>query len=168
MAAKIVLFTENDGTGLKSVLMKNEASLKSHYNSAVVDKGQWIAYRFPGYNPGCWGKDNVQILTQGNSGAIDFKFPPASIRKVNSFGSEGVTVYQHNDYCGREEPLSDSAAHINVGGASSIIISGGRWKLFTQPEFAGPFRTLGPDNYSTPEAMGFPNDNLRSIENDDQ
>ncbi len=164
MAARIVLYTQTDAAGLKSVLMENDANLTSSYLSAVVDKGQWIAYRYPDYNPSSWGSDNVQLLTQGDSGAIDFKFPPASIRKVESFGSEGVTVYQHNDYCGKEQPLSDSAAHINVGGASSIIISGGRWKLFTQPEYAGPFRTLGPDNYPTPDAMGFPNDSLRSIE----
>ncbi len=126
MAAKIVLYTQMDAAGVKCVLMENDANLTRSYHSAVVDKGQWIAYRCPGYdpNPSSWGSDNVQLLTQGDSGAINFKFRPASIRKVESFGSEGVTVYQHNDYCGREEPLSDSAAHINVGGASSIIISG--------------------------------------------
>ncbi len=47
MAAKIVLYTQRDAAGLKSVLMENDANLTSSYLSAVVDKGQWIAYRYP-------------------------------------------------------------------------------------------------------------------------
>ncbi len=166
MAAKVVLYSGKDGSGLKNILMENDRDLKATgtFLSAVVDKGQWIAYRPTDYSPSAGGSDKMQMLTQGVSGAVNIKFAPGSIRKVQSFGSEGVTVYQHVDYCGREQHISSSATEIDVGGASSIIISGGRYTLYTKPHFGGQSLTLEPGLYPTPQAMGFPNDSLCSIQ----
>ncbi len=166
MAAKVVLYSGKDGSGLSNILMENDRDLKATgtFLSAHVDKGQWIAYRQADYNPQSWGSDNMQMLTQGVSGAVNLKFGPGSIRRVQSFGSEGVTVYEHNDYCGREQHISSSATEVDVGGASSIIISGGRYTLYTKPHFGGQSLTLEPGLYPTPQAMGFPNDTLGSIQ----
>ncbi len=106
----------------------------------------------------------MQLLTQGVSGAVNLKFGPRSIRRVQSISSEGVTVYQNNDYCGREQHISSSATEVDIGGASSIIISDGRWTLYTKPHLGGQSLTLEPGLYPSPEAMGFPNDSLGSVQ----
>ena len=63
MAAIARLFTSD---GSSTTVMTNHPDLKKlgSYNSALVDKGQWIAYTQAQYNPSTWGPDKSQILAQ--------------------------------------------------------------------------------------------------------
>ena len=65
-----------------------------------------------------------------------------------------IIVYRNKDYCGKELPVYDTINKIDIGGASSMIISGGCWKLYTQPNVEGPSYTIGPGFYPTPLSMG--------------
>ena len=162
MAAKVQLFGAGD---LSITCTEDEPDVlkQGTFNSALVDKGQWIVYTKCDYNPDSWGPGECQVLTP-DQGKQEIPFNVASIRRVEPFGSEGMTVYKHNDYCGEKKECRESLARFNVGGVSSMIISGGNWKIYTEPDFEGAGVIRGPGKYPNHDAMGFPNDVLQSIE----
>lgn len=162
MAAKIQLFTSGGASVTRKIDDPN-VSEDGQFTSAKVDKGQWITYNSRNYNPSTWGPDSSQILEEGE-GTEQLKFSPASLRVVRTFASEGVTVYKHNDYCGPKLECYSQNPSFDIGGVSSMIISGGRWKLYIKPNFDGAAIVQGPGVYPNPQTMGIPNNTLASIE----
>ena len=72
-------------------------------------------------------------------------------------------MYQHVDYGGWELSTYESLTPVTQG-ASSVIIGGAVWKLFKKIDYDGSHSTRDPGQYPTPNAMGLPNDTLKSIE----
>ena len=133
------------------------------FTSAKVEEGKCITYTQTNYNQSTWGPNTSQVLTEGE-GKANLNFAPKSVRFLKSFGEEGVTLYKHSDYCGQQLTIYESTPNIDIGGVSSIIISGGRWKLYAKPNFDGASVTRGPGEYPNSGVMGFPNDSLQSME----
>ena len=163
MAQTIVLY--NDDLSLSLVLTDDKADLSQAgfvIKKAQVMSGQWIVYSNAQFNPMSNGKS--QLLTEGPQGIITLDFLATSCRHVPTFSAHfGVSIYQHGLFGGRVQEVYDSAASIDVGGASSIIVSGGNWKMFLKPNFVGASKGIGPGLYPSLPAMGFPNDKLQSI-----
>ena len=161
MAAKIILYTKDNLSVTKKAEDPNLLE-DGKFVRAKVEQGQWILYTEYYYNPDTWGPNSSQVLTEGE-GVTALNFTPTSLRPVETFGTDGVTLYKHNDYCGQDVATYKDIMCIQIGGVSSMIISGASWKLYTKPYLDGASATRGPGKYANPDEMGFPNDKLKSI-----
>lgn len=132
---------------------------------AECRKGQCIIYTYENYNADDQTPRTIKTLLPG-SGKTSIGFTPRSVRSVPTFGSEGATLYQHNNYSGLQIPVFGQDANLKFG-VSSMIISAGRWQLYTKDNFVGSFQVKGPGEYPDPQSMGVPNDQLKSIKLDD-
>lgn len=157
-----VTFWTSQGLNVQRKVDDSNLGEDGTFTSAKVEKGKCITYTKINYNESTWGPDTSQVLTEGE-GKVNLNFAPKSVRFVKPFGEEGVTLYRHNDYCGQQLTTYDSTPNIDIGGVSSMIISGGRWKLYPKPGYDGASVTKGPGEYPNPGAMGLPNDSLQSI-----
>ena len=165
--ADIILYTPSD---LDTPIRSDDPNIAADkYESAVVNDGQWIVYDAPNYGPK-GGTTKSQVLTKA-SGRQRLAFSNVrSIRRVNTFESDGVVVYEHPNYCGDQEAIYSSVGQLNLG-VSSMIVSGGRWELYTKENFEHVQKRmpveLGIGKYANPEEMGFPGDKLKSIRKHD-
>lgn len=126
--AEIVLYTAG---GLQQTIVEDNPDLKSlgAFVAADCRIGEWVTYSQTDYNPDGTAAPS-QVLTQG-SGKVTLKFSAASARKVHTFGHEGVTVYQRYNYGGKSKQILEEKPSIQIGGETSMIISGGHWEVFT-------------------------------------
>ena len=131
------------------------------YTWAQVVKGQWVLYTNTDYNPKTQGSS--QVIVEGE-GKAPLSFVPKSLRSVKTFNQEGVTLSEHIYYGGQEQSCYSDTSTVLGGQSSSMIVSGAVWKLYRKPNYDGSQVTRGPGQYPTPNAMGVPNDTLKSIQ----
>ena len=149
-----------DKNGLSEEITSDTPNLGADFVTADCRKGQCIIYEIADYDP-CSTNYKYQILQEGQ-GVVALNFTPRSIRRVVTFGTEGVTLYEHNGFGGKALVVPDHIFDITFG-VSSMIISGGRWELYTKPDSQGLHITKEAGKYPTPGDVGFPNDQLKSI-----
>ena len=140
----------------------DKSTLPDGLEEIQVNAGQWIVYNEACYG-GPAGKSQVYTAPTGREELT--QFPPASIREVPTHKSRAVMLYEHVNFGGKQMKISDDDPNVQSSGIefSSIIVSGGNWRLFEEKDFQGLGRNLAEGLYATPSEMGIPNDTLKSI-----
>ena len=157
---EVVFYTESNLTETITSDKPNLLSLGT-FVKADCRKGQAIIYKEIDYNSIDSTPRESQVLEQG-AGLITLRFPAASIRRVATFETEGVVLYQHAKYGGIAETVPDQQTNIKFG-VSSMIISGGKWELYTKSDFVGPHATKDSGKYPNPGDLQIGNDTMKSI-----
>ena len=161
---EIVFYTKG-GLTLRVTSDTPNLSSLGDFVKADCRKGQAIVYNKTSYNPSSTAIEKSQVLEQGH-GVVTLDFPAASVRRVDTFLTEGVVLYEHYRYGGRAETVPDQKLDISFG-VSAMIISGGRWELFAKPDFVGPFITLSAGQYPDRGDIIIGNDTMKSIKRAD-
>ena len=81
-----------------------------------------------------------------------------------------ITLYEHADFKGREVTLQNSTPDLRQVNefndiSSSVVVSGGQWKLWEHVNYKGKFYIVGPGRYNIDvirEKIG--NDLISSVE----
>ena len=91
----------------------------------------------------------------------------SSARALPPGGTRAIALFQHPNYQGRmlvlyssdhDVPMRDFGDHV-----SSVIVIGGTWTLYRDPNFLGVSATLGPGDYALPDSFGIGGDTLSSV-----
>ena len=125
-------------------------------SSAVVSGGcQWILYENSNYD------GNSAVISQGRytfSSSPSSVFPSDTLSAVYCIPLEGtpaIVLFEHDNYCGQRRVLTFSSS--NLGNfsdkASSFIITGGRWQLYTDANYLGSSVTHGQGLYPTSNSL---------------
>ena len=160
--SSVVLWTQ----GTESLeLNEDQPTLPGGLEKIEVNKGQWIVYNEKYYG-GPSGESKIYIAPSGVQSLTEF--PPASIREVPTYKSQtqAVMLYEHINFGGSAMKISGDNPNVEKSGIliSSVIVSGGKWRLFREKDYRGLGHTLGEGSYATPHEMGIPNDTLKSIQ----
>ena len=159
---EVVFYRSRDhGRPLRVTSDNPDLSSLGNFVKANCREGQAIIYNKTFYNPISGYGDQSQVLEQGH-GEVTLDFPAASIRRVDTFQTEGVVLYEHRKYGGRAETVLEHNFDIKFG-VSSMLISGGCWELFVHPNFVGPCVTLTRGQYPNPRDIPIGNNKMKSI-----
>ena len=136
-------------------------------SSAAVSGGcQWILYENSNY-----GGDSAVI----SPGRYTFSSSPSSVfssdtlTAVYCLPSEGTTaivLFEHGNYCGQRRVLTSSNPDLGNFNdkATSFIITGGRWQLYTHGHYMGSSVIHGQGHYPTANSLSpVGNDALTSV-----
>ena len=137
-------------------------------SSAVVSGGcQWILYEHIHYD------GNSAVVSPGR---YIFSSSPSSVFSNNMLtavyclpaeGTPAIVLFEHDNYHGRMQAVL-TASNSNLGNfndkASSFVITGGTWQLYTDENYRGSSVTHGQGLYPTPSSLTpIANDALTSV-----
>ncbi|MEH2418904.1 beta/gamma crystallin-related protein [Nostoc sp.] len=82
-------------------------------------------------------------------------------------GGAAVTLYNDRDFGGDSFQSGTNMSNLNRTAyndqASSIKITGGTWRFWTDANFTGQSKALGSGSYSFVQDFGLPNDSISSF-----
>ncbi|XP_065836770.1 uncharacterized protein [Oscarella lobularis] len=168
MAPKLVLSTAAGQTYTVSENTQDLASIGA-FTRARSQDGKWILYKDVKYNrpnddePATNKIDDFRFVDP-TDGDVDFD----GVRSAYLLpDSDEAAVFFYDNYYGGPREVVVSSKDIfdlaNPDGISSMIILGGTFQLFNQPNQKGLSVTKSQGNYATPCDMGMPNDSVKSV-----
>ncbi|MEH2413720.1 beta/gamma crystallin-related protein [Nostoc sp.] len=97
-----------------------------------------------------------------NPPLVELSFEEASTIK----GGAKVVLYENINFGGKSSRATRSSSYVGYDWndeTSSIIITGGTWRFYTDANYTGSSKDLGPGYYSWVENFGIANDTISSI-----
>ena len=163
----LTLYDGRIGSSESLVLTVTDSSLADNgwddrASSAVVSGGcQWILYDMVDFAENFASPKPVSspIIGPGSypwNYRTTFGLPDnvvSSVRCLPAEGTPAIVLFEHHLYIGQMRVINSSNPNLALSGfdnrASSFIITGGVWELYSGANYTGSMVTHGPGRYST-------------------
>jgi hypothetical protein len=166
--AKIAIYQDTNYGGRSLEFTYPESNLKNEgfndkASSCKVESGTWILYKDTNF-----GSD-YSILGPGDyADAAAMGIPNDSLSSLRPLPESGICLFQDNNFGARMVTLTGAQSNFkNIyfnDETSSVIVVSGTWSLYEDINFKGTKWTLGVGQYATPQAGGFNNDAISSVQ----
>jgi len=159
----LTLYDEDIGSSPSFELTTSASSLtdvgwNNRASSAVVSGGcQWILYGFAGFSgrtsvigPGSYPFTNLPTFGLPNNVL-------SAVRCLPAEGTQAIVLFERRLYIGEMQVINSSNPNLALTNfddtASSFVITGGVWELYSGVNYTGSMVTLGEGLYPIPFSL---------------